>query len=212
MLASWSPDDPDDTCIEYWSGPWRFLYNPCTDGETYFALLGPLDDERGRRVPIDREFWREKFPAAGRFIDRLVEDGRWDRLINIRCRKWSVGRLAIIGDAAHAMPPNLGQAANMAFTNAMALAAIVDAENDVPTALVDWEKRQRPLTDHVQWWSYIYDAVLLRWPLGLTSLRSDVLRMVSKTEWFEDGLNRGARHVPMGYRDFMDAQPRIGTS
>jgi hypothetical protein len=36
--------------------------------------------------------------------------------------------------------------------------------------------------------------------------------MVSKTEWFEDGLNRGARHVPMGYRDFMDAQPRIGTS
>lgn len=29
--------------------------------------------------------------------------------------------------------------------------------------------------------------------------RESRYRAMSNTEWFEEGLNRGARHVPMGY-------------
>jgi hypothetical protein len=52
----------------------------------------------------------------------------------------------------------------------------------------------------VQWWSYLYGFVIGKWPAGLESLRSDALRFVSKTQWFDEGINRGARHVPAGYR------------
>lgn len=210
MLIDHREGDPQEVITEYWQGPWRLLYNPCTDGQNYIFLSAPIDDERGRRIPVDRAFWTEKFPDAADLIARFAEAGRWDRIVNVTCRQWSEGRVAILGDAAHAMPPNLGQAANMAFTNAMALALEVTESSDVAQALVRWEKQQRPLTEHVQRWSYVYGYILGKWPSSLVSLRSDLLRAIAKTEWFEEGLNRGARTVPAGYRQAVPPLPGKG--
>jgi 2-polyprenyl-6-methoxyphenol hydroxylase-like FAD-dependent oxidoreductase len=192
-------DDSPDIVTEYWSKGWRAMFNPCTDGSNYIYLGGPVSDRRGREVPIDVRLWRGLFPGAGNLFDNVTELSRWDRIVNVRTRYWSEGRVAILGDAAHAMPPNLGQSANMAFSNAMALAMEVHKAADIPGALKDWEVRQRPLTDHVQWWSYIYGHILCRWPVRIESLRSDLLRMLGKSQWFDEGLCRGARHIPAGY-------------
>lgn len=199
MLIDHMPGDITDTLIEYWNGPWRLLYNPCTDGKNYIFLSAPVNEERGRRIPIDQELWIEQFPHAEGLIRRFEEAGRWDRLVNVKCRKWHEGKVAIIGDAAHAMPPNLGQAANTAFINVMALAKIATEASDVPSSLARWEAEQRSITNHVQWWSYLYGFVLGNWPKSLQTLRSDILAAISKTEWFDESLNRGARHVPPGY-------------
>ena len=203
MLIKHREGDDEDIITEYWNGPLRLLFNPCTDGENYIFLSSRIDDENGRKVPVDRGYWTEHFPGARDLIERFAEAGRWDRLVNVRCRRWSSGHVAIIGDAAHAMPPNLGQAANTAFINAMALAETVTKLGDVadmPAALVRWEEQQRPITDHVQWWSYIYGYVVGAWPAWLKPLRSDFVRFLSKTEWFDEGLNRGARFVPAGWK------------
>ena len=200
MLIDQRDGDPTEIITEYWQGSWRLLFNPCTDDQNYIFLSAPIDDERGRRVPVDREAWIEKFPFVANLIERFEEAGRWDRIVNVRCRTWSEGRAALLGDAAHAMPPNLGQAANTAFMNAMALAAMVDRSTDIPQALRSWEAQVRPLTEHIQWWSYLYGFVLGKWPSSLVPLRSDLLRFIARTEWFEESLNRGARHVPAGYR------------
>jgi 2-polyprenyl-6-methoxyphenol hydroxylase-like FAD-dependent oxidoreductase len=40
-----------------------------------------------------------------KLIDRIEEQGRYDRFELIKLRRWSAGRVAIIGDAAHALPP-----------------------------------------------------------------------------------------------------------
>ena len=203
MMIDGRPEDPSDVITEYWNGPWRLLLNPCTEGQTYIFLSAPVSDERARALPIDQSLWKQQFPDAGSLIDRFAEAGRWDRLINVKCRRWSNGKVAIVGDAAHAMPPNLGQAANTAFTNVMALAEMVNQGGDIPSSLRSWEERQRPLTNHVQWWSYIYGYVVGKWPQSLMPLRSDLLRMIAKTEWFDEGLNRGARHVPAGFKDLL---------
>jgi 2-polyprenyl-6-methoxyphenol hydroxylase-like FAD-dependent oxidoreductase len=199
MLIDHQPGDPEDFCTEYWNGPWRLLYNPCTDGEDYIFLGAPIDDQRARKLPIDRSLWTEKFPGAANLIARFAEAGRWDRVINVKCRHWSDGQVAIIGDAAHAMPPNLGQAANMAFLNSMALALEVSQTSNIAQALITWEGKTRPLTEHVQWWSYIYGHIVANWPASVVSLRSDLVRGLATMEWFEEGLNRGARAVPAGY-------------
>jgi 2-polyprenyl-6-methoxyphenol hydroxylase-like FAD-dependent oxidoreductase len=207
MMIEGRPGDSTDVITEYWNGPWRLLYNPCTSGENYIFLSAPVADERARRLPIDRDLWQDLFPDASDLIARFSPASRWDRLVNVRCRKWSEGRVAIIGDAAHAMPPNLGQAANTAFINVMALAmAANSADNDIPSALLGWEARQRSITDHVQWWSYVYGFVVGKWPTFLTPLRSDALRALARTEWFDHGLNRGARYVPDGYRDYTSSR------
>lgn len=191
---------PDDVITEYWHDRYRLLYNPCTEGHDYIFLSAPVADERAQRSPIDRAIWREKFPIVSDVIDRFTEASRWDRLVNVRCRAWSAGHVAIIGDAAHAMPPNLGQAANMAFTNAMSLAAALSEGGDIPEALIGWERRERPLTEHVQRFSYYYGYVLGRWPQSLVPLRSDLLRVLQHSSWFEQALSRGARHQPAGSR------------
>ena len=72
----------------------------------------------------------------------------------------------------------------MAFTNAMALAAIVNEEKNVRSALEKWEKVARPLTEHVQWWSYIYGFVVGNWPSEDLSLRNEAILRISKTKWF----------------------------
>ena len=200
MLIQHQPDDPEDIITEYWNGPWRLLYNPCTDGQNYIFLSAPIDDERGRKIPIDRDFWRKKFPLQEDLVNRFQEDGRWDRIGYVRCRSWSDGKVAILGDAANGMPPNLGQAANMAFTNAMALATIVTEEESIPEALEKWEEAARPLTEHVQWWSYIYGFVVGNWPSEHLSMRNEAILKISKTKWFEKGINRGARSTPLGFK------------
>jgi 2-polyprenyl-6-methoxyphenol hydroxylase-like FAD-dependent oxidoreductase len=104
------------------------------------------------------------------------------------------------------MPPNLGQAANTAFINAMALAQMVTESNDIPTTLAEWERRQRPISDHVQWFSYFYGFVVAYWPSNLLPLRKDVIKFVAQTEWFDEGLNRGARYVPAGWAEWRTSQ------
>ena len=203
MMIDGRPEDSRDVITEYWNGPYRLLFNPCTDGQTYIFLSAPVSDERAKTLPVDRALWKDQFPGASGIVDRFEEASRWDRLVNVRCRRWSHGKVAIIGDAAHAMPPNLGQAANTAFINVMALAQIVDRAGDVPRALLDWEEQQRPITNHVQWWSYLYGFVVGKWPKSLMPLRSDIVRMIAATDWFDEGLNRGARHVPAGFETML---------
>jgi 2-polyprenyl-6-methoxyphenol hydroxylase-like FAD-dependent oxidoreductase len=206
MMIDNQPGDPTDIVTEYWNGPWRLLYNPCTEGQNYIFLSTPVNQEATRILPVDPGFWAEKFPVVADLCPRFGEASRWDRLVNVRCRQWSDGHVAIIGDAAHAMPPNLGQAANTAFITGMALADIVTKSSDIPAALREWERVARPLADHVQWFSYIYGFVVGKWPSPVVTLRSDMLRMVSGTEWFDEALNRGARHVPAGYAEFARAK------
>lgn len=43
---------------------------------------------------------------------------------------WGIGRVGVIGDAAHAMSPQLGQGANMALLDASALTRSVEASDD----------------------------------------------------------------------------------
>jgi 2-polyprenyl-6-methoxyphenol hydroxylase-like FAD-dependent oxidoreductase len=197
MLIDHQAGYSDDTIVEYWHGARRLLYNPCTDGQDYIFLSAPVDDERAGRLPVDRDVWAGDFPVVSDLVPKLAEDGRWDRLVNVRCRRWTAGRAVVIGDAAHAMPPNLGQAANTAFINTMALAAMAERADDLEAVLPQWERQQRPITNHVQQWSYLYGFVLGHCPGSITPLRSQAVRLLSKSRWFDRNLNLGARHEPM---------------
>ncbi|MFJ6674291.1 FAD-dependent monooxygenase [Actinosynnema sp. NPDC091369] len=56
------------------------------------------------------------------------------------------GRVALLGDAAHAMTPYLGQGACMAIEDAVVLAAACARADDVPSALAEYDRQRRPRT------------------------------------------------------------------
>jgi 2-polyprenyl-6-methoxyphenol hydroxylase-like FAD-dependent oxidoreductase len=67
----------------------------------------------------------------------------------VQCARWSDGRVVLVGDAAHAMAPNLGQGANSALVDAAVLLDALRRADDVPSALAMYEARRRPAVERV---------------------------------------------------------------
>lgn len=184
----------DTRTIEYWSGHRRLLFNPCNPSQLYLALSMPHDDEAGRALPVNHTLWIQSFPHLRSLIERIGEEARYDRFEYIRLKRWSSGRVAVIGDAAHALPPNIGQGAGCAMMNALSLAVFLDRGKDVATQLQLWEQAERPLTDHSQRISRLYGMPTF-WPAPLRRLFYSI---AARSRWLTDQRTKTARHVPTG--------------
>ena len=116
------------TTVEYWSGSRRVLYTPCSETEVYIALTMLDSDEAAKEIPVNRDAWKRWFPHLVPLIGRIRAAGRYDQFEYIKLNRWSAGKVAVIGDAAHALPPNIGQGGGCAMMNALSLAVYLDRE------------------------------------------------------------------------------------
>jgi len=182
------------TTIEYWSGTRRVLYTPCSDTDIYVALTMLDSDAAAKTVPVRKDIWKRAFPHLEALIERIGEQGRYDRFDMIRLKRWSIGRVAVVGDAAHALPPNIGQGAGCAMMNALSLAVYLERENSIETAMQTWEQRERPLTEHTQRISY-WLGLPTTWP---PALRAATLAIAGRSKWLVRQRTRTALHRPTG--------------
>jgi 2-polyprenyl-6-methoxyphenol hydroxylase-like FAD-dependent oxidoreductase len=180
--------------IEYWSGTRRVLYTPCSETDIYIALTMLDSDDAAKAVPVRKDDWKRWFPHLEGLIDRIGEQGRYDRFDLLKLKRWSAGRVAIIGDAAHALPPNIGQGGGCAMMNALSLAVYLDRESDVANALQTWERNERPLTEHAQRISYFL-GLPTTWP---PKLRAAALGIAGRSKWLVRQRTRTALHRPTG--------------
>ncbi len=67
-----------------------------------------------------------------------------------RLRAWSKGNIALLGDAAHAMTPNLGQGACMAMEDGWALGSIIAAGLEPSEAFRRYEKARMRRANSIQ--------------------------------------------------------------
>ncbi len=180
--------------VEYWSGTRRVLYTPCSETDIYIALTMLDADAVAKAVPVRKDDWKRAFPHLEVLIDRIGEQGRYDRFDLIRLKRWSAGRVAVIGDAAHALPPNIGQGGGCAMMNALSLAVYLERERNVTAALAIWERKERPLTEHTQRISYFL-GLPTTWP---PALRAFALGIVGRSNWLTAQRTRTALHHPTG--------------
>src|SRR5205823_13991373 len=182
------------TTVEYWSGTRRVLYTPCSETDIYIALTMLDRDELAKATPVRKDAWKAWFPHLTPLIDRFGAQGRYDRFDLIKLRRWSAGRVAVIGDAAHALPPNIGQGAGCAMMNALSLAVFLERGSDVAAQLQAWERAERPLTDHSQRISRLYGMPTF-WPAPLRRL---FYAAAARSRWLTEQRTRTARHIPTG--------------
>jgi 2-methyl-3-hydroxypyridine 5-carboxylic acid dioxygenase len=170
----------------FWPRVQRILYSPCNENELYLGLMAPAADPRGSRVPIDLEVWVEMFPFLEPCLIEAakLQTARYDKYSTTKLDSWTRGKVALIGDAAHAMCPALAQGAGCAMVNAFSLSQDLEAGGSVEDSLVAWEKRIRPITDRCQAISGDYAANRslskgnMFTPAALESARYDPLRRV----------------------------------
>src|SRR5262249_18824825 len=78
--------------------------------------------------------------------------------------RWRDGRVVLIGDAAHAAPPHMGEGGAMAMEDAVVLAEVLASASTVEDALEAYEARRRPRADWVQQQSRIAAKAWIRRP------------------------------------------------
>ena len=67
----------------------------------------------------------------------------------LRQEPWGRGRAVLLGDAVHAMTPNIGQGAGMAMEDAAVLAEELASCTDVEKSLANYMRRRKPRVDTI---------------------------------------------------------------
>ncbi|HEX6759298.1 MAG TPA: NAD(P)/FAD-dependent oxidoreductase [Propionibacteriaceae bacterium] len=141
---------------EYWTPLGSFGHAPLGGDLVYFwaaAHMGAAADAVSRRdLGAFRQEWRRVLPVTADLLERVssFDDLLVNTVRSVDCRRWFSGRLVLLGDSAHAMPPNLGQGANSALVDGVILAEELATAPSVTDALAGYDKRRRPLARRVQ--------------------------------------------------------------
>jgi 2-polyprenyl-6-methoxyphenol hydroxylase-like FAD-dependent oxidoreductase len=154
--ASWrfTAPNPGVDCWTVWSGGQGTLLLIPVDEE---HVYGYASTTRGGAAGDDPRWLGSTFagfpePVATTVAAALDDPGQlyYSPVEEVRCEHWSRGRLALIGDAAHATGPVWAQGAALALEDALVLADLLAERRDWSSVGAEFERLRRPRVAHVQ--------------------------------------------------------------
>ncbi|MCP3754409.1 FAD-dependent monooxygenase [Streptomyces sp. TBY4] len=142
---------PVRAAAETWGRGERFGVVPLADGRVYLYATAVVPEgyrPADVRAELLRRYgsWHDPIPALLERIDpaAVLQHDLYDLAAPLP--RFHQGRLAWLGDAAHAMTPNLGQGGCQAVEDAAVLAHLLDGA-DVPAALAAYSAARCARTD-----------------------------------------------------------------
>ena len=140
------PGDLACTCREVWGGRDRFGFSPVGPRRVYWFApqISPPEQKDSLGVRMER-----LFDSYGKFPDPIphilaatrAEDTIRTDLFDFKpIPRWYRDNVALVGDAAHAMTPNLGQGGAQAIEDAFVLAKQCGQAGSVAEALEAYER------------------------------------------------------------------------
>ena len=145
-----APPQPVEGSVETWGRGERFGHVPMPDGRVYCYILA--NAPMGSRTHLHQ--LRERFTHWPDPIPTLLNTADGDAVLQHDAYElptlptYDSGKVAILGDAAHAMTPNLGQGACQALEDAVTLAAAADTLG-VCAGLEEYDRIRRPRTQMI---------------------------------------------------------------
>ena len=147
------------TVWEVWGGAHRFGFSSVAEDRVYW--FAPATAPEGGREPPDVTELGSRyadFPAPVPDIIRHTPVGdviRVDLHDFAPITRWSRGRVVLVGDAAHAMTPNLGQGGAQAVEDAYVLAEALAREKAPEAAFAAYARVRQPKAKRIvnkAWW------------------------------------------------------------
>ncbi len=177
---------PARTFHEYWGGRDRFGFYPIKGGTCWYLLgLDPqgTHDPDGHKAVVLRKL--DGWPQAAR---RIVEETPADDVVRLEVfvrgetKRWTDGRVALLGDAAHAMEPSGGQGSAQAIEDAVVLARCLAEAGDPAAALRRYEAERLPRIRTIRRVSTATGR-LGRVPRPLVPVRNLVVPLIGRRAW-----------------------------
>jgi salicylate hydroxylase len=142
------------------AGPGRYLLSYPLRGGQLMNLIGLVQsgtwEEEGWTTPATKEEFARAFegfePDLLTLIDRIPEGEvfKWGLRDREPLQHWTVGRVTMLGDAAHPMTPFLGQGACMAIEDGLILGRAFAESSTLSEALTRYEQARKPRGTMVQ--------------------------------------------------------------
>ena len=132
-----------------------FAYStgPDAPAQVGLAFASPELSYDRRDVAGQRLLIRQAFADGGWEVPRLLDvvdaagDLYFDSISQVHLPRWSAGRVALIGDAAHCPSPASGQGTSMALVGAYVLAEKLAAADGHEAAFERYETAMRPYAE-----------------------------------------------------------------
>ncbi len=145
--------------IHFWPrGHYMLMGFANFDGSFTFSLHLPLEGElsfagiatREDMLRLLRESFPDVLPQAPELVNSYFTNAV-NSMVTVRCQPWShMGRIGLIGDAAHAIVPYYGQGANAGFEDCAVLdECLARHPGDWPRVLEEFEDLRRPNTNAI---------------------------------------------------------------
>ncbi len=143
--------------------------------KTLLVLMAPAshgvwDDTAGRIARLKTIFKNEAAIIPQAFENLHDEQIMPFDLCSVETKRWFAGRIALLGDAAHALPPHAGLGGGMAMEDAYVLAgelSRIDKDYSLQAALARYESVRKPrvalartLTNRMRGWAMIKSPLL----------------------------------------------------
>jgi len=169
----------------------RFGFGPISPRQTYFFATaytpaGGRDESPEAALRSLRQSFADFVPEVSELLrhtspERLIRTDIFDFKPR---RRWHTGRVVLVGDAAHATTPNLGQGACQAIESAYVLAQEL-ASRAVPDAFVRYERIRMQKAHYVTRMSWRFGKIVdMPGPIGRW-LRYSVLPRAPKSSTFK---------------------------
>lgn len=148
-----TPPGPPMQVGQSWGRGSEFGIAPLADGRIYW--FGAVESPPGVFVEDERSAARARFgdwhPPIPELIDAsdVVLHHDIDHLPALP-ESFVHGRVVLLGDAAHAMTPHLGQGGCQALEDAVVLAAALATTADMDAALAHYDRQRRPRVDAIR--------------------------------------------------------------
>ena len=174
--------DVEAVAGEAWGRGELFGAAALTGGRLYWFASSRAPASAAGSEAKERELLLERFADWHEPIPAIIEATAPEAIIRTPLLEltplpaWTSGRVALLGDAAHAMLPNLGQGGCQAIEDAAALGRSLRNGVEVPEALRAYEHARKPRADDIARQSRRMSAVAhLRNPAA-TTLRNLAMR------------------------------------